>query len=432
MKLCKKLISSFLFALCLCSTSFSADLGGLSIPESADTVPIQERYDALSEVVPSYIMLQSDGTGNISQEVLEAISDKLNREMVYTEKLKPVSLDKWLIGKYGLEKEVSIDNFIAALADERYPINVTGVCKPYVFQNSEGYAITLSFYRFSDGGYPIIVFRNLKTLSECSYALRAMLNEYISIIEEKTYTLYQKKKVIVKPFLLESRKYIGQTGGDFDYIPSTFIEQDGVTIRTTDDYFSKMLAYSLYSTEMVNAMAANNITEYVNQDFNNYNSADFYIEGRVQLTDQINIFHISLFDAKTKSFIQEVKFFSSDFSLSGLINVYHNIIYSLAENIFGKGNYGVAPDISAPGQGFYLNHIFLGWDSLSKVVLPRGKHIVYTGSYYRQDSNYEVSNKNKATDINGNLYRSFFLFLDERNWLFRGKDGERVWNLLEK
>ena len=65
-------------------------------------------------------------------------------------------------------------------------------------------------------------------------------------------------------------------------------------------------------------------------------------------------------------------------------------------------------------------------------MLPKGKHIVYTGDYFHIDSTFVVRNKNKAVDINGNVYRNFFLYLDDKNWLFRGKDGERVWNLMEK
>ena len=44
----------------------------------------------------------------------------------------------------------------------------------------------------------------------------------------------------------------------------------------------------------------------------------------------------------------------------------------------------------------------------------------------------EIKGRAKAVDINGDIYRSFFLYLDDRNWIFRGKDGERVWKLLEK
>ena len=76
--------------------------------------------------------------------------------------------------------------------------------------------------------------------------------------------------------------------------------------------------------------------------------------------------------------------------------------------------------------------MFIGWDKIENFILPRGKHIIYTGTYFNQDNNAVIKNRKKAVDINGSLYRSFFLYLDERNWLFRGKDGDRVWNLMEK
>lgn len=432
MKVNKKIILLIFFSIVMFSTSFSKDIPEFSLQKEEEIIPIQTKYDSLTEVVPAYIMLHATGTSMISPEILEAFQDKLYRSMINTEQLKPVLLDKWLITKYGLEKEKNIHAFINALADERYPCLVVGVCNPFLFATSDGYAIALSFYRFSDKGFPITVFRKIDNLGQCTEALNAMMKEYLAITTQKTNELFKKKKIVVKPFVLESRKYLGQTGGEFDYIPSTFIEQDGVLIRSTDDFYSRLLAYSLYTTQMVDAVSALDVQQYVDPNFNTYDFADYYIEGRIQLTDQINIFHIALFNANTKKEICNIKYFSSDFSLDGIWIANSNIVYSLAEGIFGKGNYGICPDINVPGQGMYLNNVFIGWDRLEKCILPKGKHFIYTGDYFNPDANMQLKNKDKAVDINGDIYRSFFLFLDDRNWLFRGKDGERVWNLLEK
>ena len=118
--------------------------------------------------------------------------------------------------------------------------------------------------------------------------------------------------------------------------------------------------------------------QFVKAESNSYEYADYIVEGRVQLADQINIFHISLKDAKNNKTIKEVKFFNPDFSLSGLWDSYHNIIYSLADYIFGKDGYGVVPDINTPGQGLFINNIFIGWDKLEQGVLPKGKPFIYT------------------------------------------------------
>lgn len=432
MKNYKKILELILFSLVFCSTSFAKDAEEFITAISKEEIPIQEKYDSLSEVVPAYVMLQCEGSSMISQEILDSFQDKLNRAFVNTEKMKPVLLDKWLINKYGLDKAKNIHDFTNVLLDERYPCLVVGTCQPFIFKVSEGYVVTLSFYKFTDGGFPIVTLRKIESLSECTSAINAMLNEYIKINETKNNSNHDKKRIIIKPFVLESRKYVGQTTGDFDYIPSTFIEQDGILIRSTDDFFSRMLQYALYSTQMTKVVSTQDLNKYVNTEYDTYSFADFYIEGRIQLTDQINVYHISLFDAKTNKLIKEVKYFTSDFSIDGIFKANNNIVFSLADFIFGKDKYGVCPDIKVPGQGLYLNNIYIGWDYLEKYVLPKGKHIIYTGDYITQDSNVEVKNKNKAVDINGNVYRSFFLYLDERNWLFRGKDGERVWNLLEK
>lgn len=429
----KNKILIFFLSLFIFSISYAAGLEDYQalLPNEA-AVPIQEKYDALSEVVPGYVMLHINSTSGIPSYISEEIQKNIYKAMVNTEKMKPLSLDKWLIGKYGMEKAKNSKDFIYALADERYPCLITGVCQPFLFEASNGYVLLLSFYRFSDNGFPVTVVRTIENLSALTDVINAMLSEYLAIVESKAFEQGNKLKIIVKPFVLESRTYIGQSTGDFDYIPSSFIEQDGVTIKPEDDYFSRIFSYLLYTTEMVQSVSAIDLNQFVNTKFDSYAYADFVIEGRVQLTDQINIFHIALRDARTNKLIKDVKFFNPDFSLAGLWDSYHNIIYSLADSIFGEENYGVVPDIKTPGQGLFINNIFLGWDKLEKCVLPKGKHFVYTGDYLKPDSSVSVKDKSKAVDINGNLYRSFFLFLDDRNWIFRGKDGERVWKLLEK
>ncbi len=423
----------FIFSFLICSVSYAAGLEDDQLLMNKETeIPIQEKYDSLSELVPCFVMLQPNTTSSVPAYIAEEFQKVLYRAMVNTEKIKPVSLDKWLIGKFGLNKASNSKEFIYAISDERYPCIMAGVCQPFILKSSDGYVLILSFYKLSDNGFPIIVVRTVPSLSELPKIIAAMLNEYISISENKLFETGKKYKIIVKPFVLESRTYIGQSTGEFDYIPSTFIEQDGVTIKAEDDIFSRLFSYLLYTTEMVQAVPVNDLNQFVKVESNSYEYADYIVEGRVQLTDQINIFHISLKNAKTNKLIKEVKFFSPDFTMGGLWDSYHNIIFSLADDIFGKDSYGVVPDIKTPGQGLFINNIFLGWDRLEKCVLPKGKHFIFTGDYYHPDSSMEIKGKSKAVDINGNIYRSFFLYLDDRNWIFRGKDGERVWKLLEK
>ena len=434
MKNRKKLCTAIIFIFAFCSTSFcgTPKLDPSMLAETKKVEPIQKKYDSLAENTPVYIMIQSSGTTAIIPELNNLIQDKVNRAMINTEKMKPVLLDKWLLETYGTNKSTNLMEFVKVLSGENYPLDITGICHPYVFKISEEYVIMLSFYKLKTEGFPYMTFRKIKRLSDAEAAVEAMLNEYINVTENKSDTMYPKKKVIVKPFILECRKYAGQSTGEFDYIPSPFIEQDSVIIQSEDDFFSHTFAYSLNTTQMLDSLVVNDIPQFTDTKFTSYKAADYYVEGRVQLTDQVNIYHVSLFDAKTNQKIKDVKYFTSDFTIVGNWIANMNLVYGLADYLFGKDNYGICPDINVPGQGLYINNMFIGWDKIENFILPRGKHIIYTGTYFNQDNNAVIKNRKKAVDINGSLYRSFFLYLDERNWLFRGKDGDRVWNLMEK
>ena len=128
-------------------------------------VPVQERYDALSEFVPGFVMLQAGTTSAIPGYLAEEYQNTIYRCMIDTEKMKPVSLEKWLMGKYTMAKAKNSKDFIFALADERYPCLISAACQPFILKSSDGYVIILSFYRFTDEGYPITVVRTISSLS---------------------------------------------------------------------------------------------------------------------------------------------------------------------------------------------------------------------------------------------------------------------------
>ena len=307
MKKVKNKIVLFFLSLFISSISYAAGLEEYqAFLAKENATPIQEKYDSLSEFIPGYIMLQSGTTSVIPVYIADEFQKCIYRTMVNTEKMKPVSLDKWLMNKYGLEKAQNSRDFIYTLADERYPCLVTGVCQPFIMKSSDGYMLMLSFYRFSDNGFPITVVRSVKSLNLMAEALEAMINEYNTIIENKITENIKKYKIIVKPFVLESRTYIGQSSGEFDYILSSFIEQDGVTIKPEDDMFSRLFSYLLYTTEMVKAVSTIELEQFVKADSNSYEYADYIVEGRVQLTDQINIFHISFIHVSPAKYVEKM------------------------------------------------------------------------------------------------------------------------------
>lgn len=66
---------------------------------------MQEYYDNLSDMVPAIIFLSPDSTTGISDELLELFYTELKLQMVLNSYFKPVSMTKYLDGKYTEKKK---------------------------------------------------------------------------------------------------------------------------------------------------------------------------------------------------------------------------------------------------------------------------------------------------------------------------------------
>jgi hypothetical protein len=60
--------------------------------------------------------------------------------------------------------------------------------------------------------------------------------------------------------------------------------------------------------------------------------------------------------------------------------------------------------------------MFAGWDAMDNLILPKGMHEIHTGSYLKEDADA----------------KTFYILLDTMDQVFTDKEGEYVWNFLNK
>jgi hypothetical protein len=406
----------------------------LKLPEIQNQ-KIQDMYNALPEITPAVCMFHASGTSAVPDSLLSSFETAVNRQMVLEGNFKPVSLNKWLISKYANSRAKNIFTLISNLKSERYPVLLDGFCKPYLFKSGSWYVMSISLYPFSLNGFPLTVVRLFSDTSDMDAAVYVCLQDLYRMYKDQKWT-NGKTKILVTPFTLDCRKLIGQDTGQFEYIKATFTGQEGVTIKVADDYFSELFSYILDTTGMFNSCALGTVSDYTQVEGTDSSEADYMIKGRIQLTDEINIYYIDLVNTATGKTIQSFQYFSSDFTLAGIWKSFRVLSGMICEAVFGKENYGTVPDISAPGQGFFINGLFSGWDTLESMPLSKGGHLIMAGSYERPDDTISSgdikSSQGKALDNDGDLIRSYLVYIGARTWLFKGKDGEYVWNLLRK
>jgi hypothetical protein len=407
----------------------------LGLKDKKDVIVItqtQDAYDALSEITPAVCMLDVSATSAIPDGMQDEFADQINRLMTMSGMFKPVSLEKWLVSQYGIKKTRNTFTLMNDLKSERYPVMLDALCKPYLLKNGEWYVMYIELMPFDLNGYPLMALRIFKKPAQMPELIQACISDLAVLYKNKTWSA-GRKHIVVAPFTIECRKMVGQKSGEFEYITTSFTEQDGVTIRVTDDYFNRLFAYVFTTSGMFSCSPLGDIPEYAGSGNADSSVADYLLRGRVQLTDEVNIYYVDFVNLQTNTTIRSARFFTSDFSLNGTWKLIHDILAVFCGDVLPKESFGFIPTITAPSQGFYIDNMFTGWDTLEEIPLARGKHRIMAGTYtapYPDFSETVSTSETKSADaIN---IRNYFVYVDTRTWLFKGKDGEYVWNLLEK
>jgi len=407
-------------------------LGGKDKKNVIVITQTQDMYDAISEITPAVCMLDVSATSAVSDELREEFSDQLNRVMTASGLFKPISMEKWLVSQYGIKKGKNIFTLMSDLKAERYPVMLDAVCKSYLMKNGDWYAMYIELMPFDMNGYPLMAMRIFKKPSQIPELIMACLND-LGVLYKNDSWSKGKKRIAVAPFTIECRKMVGQKSGEFEYITTSFTDQDNVTIRDSDDYFSRLFSYVFTTTGMFSCCSLGDIPEYTGSAGADATNADYLLRGRVQLTDEVNIYYIDFINLQTNATIRSARFFTSDFSMEGTWRLIHDVLSVFCDDTLPKNSFGIIPPITAASQGFYVDNMFAGWDTLDEFPLARGKHRIQAGTYtapYDDIPEDPAAGQTKSGEAS--IVKNYFVYVDTRTWLFKGKDGEYVWNLLEK
>jgi hypothetical protein len=81
--------------------------------------------------------------------------------------------------------------------------------------------------------------------------------------------------------------------------------------------------------------------------------------------------------------------------------------------------------------------MFIGWDSVENLVLPKGMHEIQTGSYFRANTmmksyEYPVISTTENVEQKIPSVKTFYVLLDTIDRVFMDREGEYVWNFLNK
>jgi hypothetical protein len=382
----------------------------------------QDSYAALAETVPALLVLPASAASPVAQETLHALEEALRRRLVADGKFRPVTMGKWLAASFSRRKAASAFAFLSALREERYSAPLLALCKPHVFGVPGFYGLHLNVFPLAGSLYPVSVLRFFREDEDPAEVAAACLEElsarFLSASGEEG-----KKRVAVESFRLEFRKLLELESGEFEFIEAPLAVQNGLTLRETDDFFSLLVGYCLAATDMLKVMRLADFSDYARAEEAGRENADYLVRGRLQLSEEVNILYADVYAAGGGAKIFSVR---HPFQGSGLKTVWEacrEAASRIIEHLFPAQAFGRVPPLAAEGRGFFHNSMLIGQDSLEHYLLPRGMHEIRVGSYLRE----ATAGKEEQTGA-----EVFYVLLDTESKIFRGRQGEYVWNLLKK
>lgn len=421
-----KIFLVLIFQIVFVGTLFSIDLKLLN--NKKNEITIQELYNNISEATPALIYLGAQVTSGVSFETTNIVEQEIQNQMILMELFKPVSMKKHLDSKYGNKKFNSFFNFFDTLSTERYSINVQGFFKTKIYKIGTETVVKITIYPFHLRGFPITSIRIIKNENEIQKAIQHSLQD-LKILYDN-YTL-KKLKIIVTPFEIDCKTLIEQKTGEFDFISTSFSNQNGVELKNTDDFFSEIFAYQTQCSDLFSVATINCVSDYVEMPKNinqlYSHKADFLVKGKVLLSNKYNIVTIDFYDNSNGKQIFTKKYISKTLNLKELWNSNYEIISEFCKKVINSNEIRILENISNNGKYFYINNMFCGFDEIKNFPIKIGKTVIHTGNNISSDFSL---NPNYLYEKNNN---DFFIYTNnDEIQIYKGREGAYLWNLLAK
>ena len=380
-------------------------------------IDTQKMYEAMPESIPAACLLAVDGLGGVEADFLEESGIELKKQMVLTSTFRPVLMTKWLDGEFSADKSSSIFQLLSILRKKRYPVSLRTMLKPKVLRCGGKYIILLNLYGLNNDRYPIKALRIMDSKKELPEAMENCLLDLRRLYDEKKGG--GRKRLAVMPFEITCRTLAEQKNGDFDFIKTSFSVQEGVELKDSDDYFSELFAYQAECTGLFNSLAMTNIREYSRQPSSVGSvNADYIVKGKIQLTDRINLIEIKLVNCESGKIAGTYRYFTQKADIETLWKINNRFIKEICGVVFSADKYVPVEKIECQGRAFYAGGMFAGRNVLEDYSVAKENLKIKTGSFMKADSD------------DG---KSLYIYIEKnRMETFKGREGEFVWNLLEK
>lgn len=387
-------------------------------------------YSELPETTPIVAVLPPESTSGVEDSFLENLFQEILYNMIVDGTFKPGAINKWLSSTYGNKNIKNIFELTNDMNRYQLPPFFYGLCKSNVYKIGEKYVINITIYSLLKKGYPISAVRVIDSAMELHNAVKWAIQDLSILANQKQ---FNKPRIVFAPFEIQCTTLIEQNSGIFDFIPTPYSNQLDIEMKATDDYFSSLLAYQTQISGLFNASLINPLKEIITTTGSNVNAtdlkqhADYLVKGTVILSNKYDIIKIYLINTTNGETVGTFNYISKTLSVQELFSINYACISDFCKTLLSPEEYVIIPSLAQKDCSYYLNDMYAGSNKLENIPVKTGKITIYTGDSYASNITRNP-NRNSKDNIN-----DVYIFTENNKiQIFKGREGEYVWNLLEK
>ncbi|MBN2545231.1 MAG: hypothetical protein JXB50_05490 [Spirochaetes bacterium] len=380
MKNIKVILIIFFFLIFIFKDISAFDIG--KIKDISKITKLKKNIDTQAgQEGPVVALLPFSYTYDAGKKKAEIVFNETALSLISIRKFQVYSAKEWYNESFIKNKSekksthINIDEIAEKAKKDFLPVDY--ICHGYVFKSGPGYGIRIDLYSLKD------------KISHYFFRTTDIFNNFNKITDqiafevnkrlEKNKSVLVNKKVFINDFKIILKNFEKDKKGAIQEVNVPGIIIDRVNYRETDDFFSDLLLYNLYISGIFNVKKSiiKNEKKYEskkNGNINSNTSADYLIEGIVDLSNTINTLYIKVLSSR-----RDKIYYEKCVELKTLkINYIYNIMRTFSKNIlmclltFEERNKTgeVFIDAFYNNNDMFCNDHFLGRGVQKDLILP--------------------------------------------------------------
>lgn len=364
-----------------------AEMMGFKSPDSSDkkapAVPLADQFKALGSDLPALGVIPFTATSAIDPQWAVLAQKEMVRQIITRKLDRPFALADWLKTAFGTNKAASMRSILKAAKSEYVLVNL--MMTGYLFQSGNELGLRVSIYYVDIKKDPVHFLRFFTSVDQIPGLCSQIASELTTRPAKPETKVPVYKGFWLNAAVIGFSSYTALATGEFSFGKLPFLRRDGVDYKPSDDYFTDLLGYSLYSTRMA-SVVMNDAPAWCGTSQSIKQDADYVVNTQIMMSDVLSAVTFAVFDTSNGTEVLHLSMPLREVTMASMAQVMRTaakmILFAVSSD---KEHASMGVVVQDPpvqkNPEIYCENYFIG-DSAQDLVLPIGLNVMTFGPAY--------------------------------------------------